>query len=256
MDYSIPATARTPALIIYLIDISGSMADPFESGKKIDYVNRAIAGALQRMIQRATRGELISPRYRIAMAAYSDTVYDLLQGVESIDRLAARGTPRLSPTNSTNTYAAFEWARNLLVRELPHLHGKPAPMVCHLTDGEFTDQDPFPLATEIMSMYNDDGNVLLENIYVGPDLTRHPVHSLEQWPGVLQENELKSQYAQQLYRMSSRLPASYASVIEEEGYGLQAGCRMLIPGTSSELIELAFAMSGATPTVGPAVGGR
>jgi hypothetical protein len=69
---------------------------------------------------------------------------------------------------------------------------------------------------------------------------------------LFQENELKSQYAQQLYRMSSRLPASYASVIEEEGYGLEAGCRMLIPGITSELIELAFAMPGATPTDGPA----
>lgn len=114
MDYCIPATRNTPALIIYLMDISGSMGERFEAGTKIDYVNRALAGALRRMIQRSTRGELISPRYTIAMAAYSDTVFDLLGGVETIDRVATRGTPTLSPTNSTNTYAAFEWARDLL----------------------------------------------------------------------------------------------------------------------------------------------
>jgi hypothetical protein len=214
----------------------------------MDYVNRAMAGALQRMIQRSTRGELISPRYKIAMAAYSDSVFDLLGGIEAIDGVAARGTPRLSPTNSTNTYAAFEWARDLLRRELPTLYGKPAPMVCHLTDGQYTTADPEPLAHEIMQMSNDDGNVLVENIYIGPDLTKQPVHSIERWSGVIQESDLKSPYAQKLFRMSSPLPASYAAMIGEEGYGLEAGSRMLIPGSNSELIELAFAMSGATPT--------
>jgi hypothetical protein len=248
MDYSIPATRNTPALIVYLLDISGSMGERFESGTKMDYVNRAMAGALQRMIQRSTRGELISPRYKIAMAAYSDSVFDLLGGIEAIDGVAARGTPRLSPTNSTNTYAAFEWARDLLRRELPTLYGKPAPMVCHLTDGQYTTADPEPLAHEIMQMSNDDGNVLVENIYIGPDLTKQPVHSIERWSGVIQESDLKSPYAHKLFRMSSPLPASYAAMIGEEGYGLEAGSRMLIPGSNSELIELAFAMSGATPT--------
>jgi hypothetical protein len=248
MDYSIPATRNTPALIVYLLDMSGSMGEGFESGTKVDYVNRAMAGALQRMIQRSTRGELISPRYKIAMAAYSDSVYDLLGGIEAIDSVAARGTPRLSPSNTTDTYAAFQWARDLLRREVPNLNGKPAPMVCHLTDGQFTTSDPEPLAAEIMQMSNDDGNVLVENIYVGPDLTKQPINSIERWPGVIQETELKNPYAQKLFRMSSPLPASYAAVIGEEGYSLEAGCRMLIPGSSSELIELAFAMSGATPT--------
>src|SRR5690349_20650333 len=132
MNYSVAATRTTPALIIYLLDISGSMGEKFESGTRMDYVNRAMASALQRMIQRSTRGELISPRYRIAMAAYSDSVYDLLGGVEPIDKVAAKGKPRLSPTNSTNTYAAFLWARDLLRREMESLRGKPAPMICHL----------------------------------------------------------------------------------------------------------------------------
>jgi hypothetical protein len=248
MGYSIPATRNTPALIVYLLDISGSMAEPFENGSKMDYVNSALAAALQRMIRRSTRGEIISPRYRLAMAAYSDGVYDLLGGIEGIDTVASRGTPTLSPTNLTNTYAAFEWARDILRAEMANSHGKPAPMVCHLTDGQFTGADPEPLATEIMSMANDDGNVMVENIFMGPDLTRQPIGSPERWPGILQESELKSPYAQKLFRMSSPLPASYAQEIAKDGYSMEAGARMLIPGSSGALIELAFAMSGATPT--------
>ncbi len=250
MDYSIPATRVTPALIIYLLDISGSMGDRFESGTKMDYVNDAISRALSRMIRRSTRGEVIAPRYRIAMAAYSDEVFDLLQGVQTIDQVAQYGTPTLTPTHRTNTYAAFEWAYNLLRREMPNLSGLPAPMICHLTDGEFTQgtSDPSPLAQEIMNMRNDDGNVLIENIFVGPNLTSSPISSIQTWPGIMHDSELQSQYARHLYHMSSPLPASYAGMIGEDGYSMQPGSRMLIPGSSGALIELAFAMSGATPT--------
>ena len=140
-------------------------------------------------------------------------------------------------------------ARDLLKQELPNLqHDHPAPMVCHLTDGMFTGSDPEPIAQEIMQMSNEDGKVLVENIYIGPDLTTQPISDIEAWPGVLDISELRSQYAQKLFNMSSPLPDSYAIVINEEGYAFRPGSRMLIPGTNYDLIELAFVMSGATPT--------
>jgi len=245
-NYGTEANRLTPALVIYLIDVSGSMGDAFESGTKIDYVNKALAGSLRRMTQRATRGTTVSPRYRLAMAAYSDQSLDMLGGIETIDAVVNRGNPILSPTNSTDTYAAFAWARDLLSREMPNLMGKPAPMVCHLTDGQFTTADPEPLAREIMQMANDDGNVLVENIYLGPDLTKLPIGAVDNWPGLMDVTELKNDYAKKLFQMSSPLPSAYAETINREGYSLRPGCRMLIPGSNSELVELAFAMAGAT----------
>jgi uncharacterized protein YegL len=247
-DYAAVATGRTPALLIYLIDISGSMGEKFEASTRIDYVNRALQSLLQRMVQRSTRGEIISPRYRLAMAAYSDSVIDMLGGILDITEVAAKGNPVLSPTNTTETSVAFEWARDILRAELPQMRGKPAPMVCHLTDGQFTGADPEPIVREIMQMSNDDGHVLIENIFVGPNLTASQIADVERWPGITQVAELQNTYAKKLYAMSSSLPASYAEVIAREGYGLQTGCRMLIPGSDSNLIELAFTMSGATPT--------
>lgn len=241
------ANSRTPALIIYLFDISGSMAESFEGGRKIDYVNRALASTLQRMIQRSTKGKVISPRYRLAMCAYSDQASDMLGGIRTIDELAAMGSPTLSPTNSTDTYAAFIWARDLLRQELPNLSGMPAPMVCHLTDGQYTSSDPQPIAEEIMQMSNDDGTVLVENIYMGPDLTNSSIGSTESWPGLTDVSQLRNTYAKKLFQMSSPLPDSYANMIRDEGYALTPGSRMLIPGSNSDLIELAFTMSGATP---------
>jgi hypothetical protein len=121
-------------------------------------------------------------------------------------------------------------------------------MICHLTDGQFNGSDPEPIAEEIKRMSNDDGNVLIENVFLGSNLTKQPIRDLESWPGITDIVELEDTYATKLFNMSSRLPESYANVILEEGYALKPGCRMLIPGTSKDLIELAFSMSGATPT--------
>lgn len=248
MPYSVVATARTPALIIYLLDVSGSMSGLLEGQTKIEHVNQALEKVLIRMIARSTRGEVVSPRYRVAMCAYSSQPMDILGGIMPISELAKKGRPRLSAQSATDTAAAFAWARDLLRSELPKLAGHPAPMICHLTDGAYTGADPAPIVKEIMGMSNADGAVLVENIYVGPDLTHAPIADPSTWPGIASASEVKNAHAAQLVAMSSALPATYAEVIAEEGYALAAGRPMLIPGTNRELIELAFAMSGATPT--------
>jgi hypothetical protein len=246
MAYDVPATSVTPALIIYLLDISASMQEKLDGRPKIDHVNQAIEKVLRSMVQRSTRGEVISPRYRLAMIAYSEQPFDILGGIQSIDEVVQRGRPSLAPNTTTDTAAAFMAARDILEQELPYLRGHPSPMVCHLTDGEFNGPDPEPIANEVMQMTTDDGNVLVENIFVGRDLTTKPISDPYTWPGVLDTYELKSPYAQKLFKMSSPLPDSYASMLSEEGYELRPESKMLIPGTNYDLIELAFAVSGAT----------
>jgi uncharacterized protein YegL len=248
MAYELLATTRSPALIIYLIDVSGSMSDRLDGSTKINHVSEALSNILQRMVQRSTKGEIVSARYRLAMYAYSDRPYDMLGGVESITEVVKRGRPKLTASNVTDTKAAFSKARDLLRNELPSMQGSPAPMVCHLTDGQFSGDDPEPVAREIMSMSTADGPVLIENIFVGPGLLHRPIADAENWRGVTSERDLKDPYAKKLFSMSSALPKAYASVVEREGYSLSAGSRMLIPCSNRDLLELAFAMSGATPT--------
>lgn len=246
MPYNIPATAKTPALVIYLLDVSGSMEEKLDGRTRIDHVNAALNGVLTQMVFRSTKGMVISPRYRIALIAYSDTPMDLLGGVCTVDVIAQRGSPTLRAQRTTDTYAAFLKARELLQQELSAPVNCPAPLVCHMTDGAYTGNDPEPIARELMGMRNADGNVLVQNIFIGNNLTSAPIGEPTEWPGVCAEAEIANPHAARLFRMSSELPEGYAAMMADEGYSLQPGSRMLYPAASAELVQLAFAVSGAT----------
>lgn len=246
MAYNIPATAKTPALIIYLLDVSGSMEEKLEGRTRIDHVNAALNGVLTQMVFRSTKGVIVSPRYRVALIAYSDTPMDLLGGVCTVDVIAQRGSPTLRAQRTTDTYAAFLKAREILQQELPTMTGCPAPLVCHMTDGAYTGNDPEPLARELMNTRTPDGNVLVQNIFIGNNLTTAPIGDPTEWPGVRAESEIANAFAAKLFRMSSELPDGYAAMMADEGYSLEPGSRMLFPASSAELVQLAFAVSGAT----------
>ncbi len=247
MPYDFLATSKTPALIIYLLDVSGSMNEKLGAKRRIDVVMEALGAMLRRMVHRSTKGTRVSPRYRIAMYAYSDHVYDLLGGIRSIDQIAQLGVPELSTMRSTDTARAFAQAEKLLQQELPNLAHCPAPLVCHMTDGEYTGTDPEPVVRRIMAMRVPDGNVLVENIFISDHILKDPVADPKRWEGVRPATKLASDYARKLRAMSSPLPAGYRAMMREEGYELADDAVMMIPGTTSELVQMGFVMSMSTP---------
>jgi hypothetical protein len=182
------------------------------------------------------------------MYAYSSQVTDLLGGVKTVAELAQMGVPRLQPMDATDTAAAFREAERLLQAEMGNLQDCPAPLVCHMTDGEYNSGgDPEPIAKRIMGMSVPDGNVLVENIFVTDKALTTPITDPKGWDGITDESPLASPYAETLMRMSSQIPPTYASVMAEMGYRLAPGARMFFPGNAPEIVELGFAMSGATP---------
>jgi len=248
MSYTVPATSKTPALIIYLLDVSGSMGEDLGGKPKIEVISDALHQVAVRMVQRSTKGTTVAPRYKVAMYAYSSQVTDLLGGIKTVAELAQMGVPRLQPMDATDTSAAFREAKRLLQAQLGNLQDCPAPLVCHMTDGEYNSGgDPEPIAREIMQMSVPDGNVLVENIFVTDKALPTQVSDPKAWQGVTDESPLASPYAETLMRMSSQIPQTYAGVMAEMGYRLTPGARMLFPGNTPEIVELGFSMSGATP---------
>ncbi len=260
--YIAEANSGFPALIIYLIDVSGSMSDTMSSRngpkKRIEVAEENFRKAIQTMNARSMRGDIISPRYRIALYIYSDKVHDVYSGAKSIAEVMKTGIPDISADKATNTKAAFIEAKKLLERELPKMQvgvpGSqdtfPAPLVCHLTDGEFSSGcDPTSVVKEIMNMRVPDGHVLVENIYISDKPVDLP-EDLSTWEGFpFSINFPDNPYANKLLSLSSAVPASYAQTMSKKSdYQIGAGTAMLYPGTSVDLVRLAFQVSCATKT--------
>lgn len=229
MPYDILATSKTPALIIYLLDVSGSMSEKLGQKRRIDVVTDALWAMLERMVFRSTKGSRVSPRYRVAMYAYSDHVYDLLGGIKSVDQIVQLGVPELSAMRSTDTARAFAQAEELLQQELPALAHCPAPLVCHMTDGEYTGAAPEPIVRRIMNMPVPDGNVLVENIFISDHILGERIADPKRWGGVRPKTKLNSDYARKLRAMSSPIPPSYRVMMRESGYEIADDALMMIP---------------------------
>jgi hypothetical protein len=245
--YTNLATSKTPAVIIYLIDISASMEQPLGDRRRLDVVMGALNAALRQMVFRSTRGTRVLPRYRIAMLAYSNHVYDLLDGIRGIDQVATHGIPAVTTQQSTDTARAFATVEQLLRAELPNLAACPAPLICHLTDGEYMGEDPVPIVRRIMQLRVPDGNVLVENIFISDRLLSEPLINPRQWRGIMPQTRFENDYANTLRAISSPLPAGYRTVMREVGYQIEDGALMMLPGTSADLVELGFVMSASTP---------
>jgi hypothetical protein len=247
MSYSVLATAKTPALIVYLLDISRSMNQTSGGQRRIDTVLGALDKVIVRMVLRSTKGMIVSPRYRIAMLGYHAQAVDLLGGFKTVSQVAEMGVPKPRLEYGTQTAQGFVAAEQLLQRELPNLAGCPAPLVCHMTDGLYGGPDPQPVVDRIRSMSVPDGHVLVENIFLSKSVLKRDVADPSSWAGVTDVEQLGKPYARKLFAMSSPIPESYLQTMQEFGYNIQSGARMLFPGNTLELVELGFAMSGATP---------
>lgn len=246
-SYEILATAATPALLIYVLDISASMSQKLGNKTRIETVMDALGAALRQMVYRSTKGNRISPRYHIAMYAYSGHVYDLLDGIKTVDKVAALGIPDLDPQTSTDSAQAFAHVEKLLLKELPNLNGRPAPLVCHMTDGEYTGEDPQPIVERIRKIKTPDGNVLVENIFISDTVLSEPISDPHRWSGITPSTKLSSAYAKKLREMSSQLPPTYRALMREYGYQIDDKACMMLPGSSPELVKMGFVMSTTTP---------
>ena len=132
---------------------------------------------------------------------------------------------------TTDTAKAFEQAEKLLISMHGELRNCPAPLICHFTDGAFTDTSPLPVAERIQQMTFPDGPVLIENIFFDTGRCHagdRPVHlaghPLPRGP--------RSTYAYDLYEMSSLIPESYLRTFTERGYAMRPGSRCSSPATA------------------------
>lgn len=251
MQYQNSATSVSQALIVFLIDISGSMKAKMPNGKeRHEVVEEALQRVISRLAQQSfDQGEIL-PRYRLNLIAYSEEIWDIYGGIKTIGEVVERGLTELPPQTKTDPAKAFRYVKNVLEEDIKSWSEDskrycPPPMIIHLTDAEITErfEDPEPIVKEIQKLAVPDGNVLVNNIFIS-EYIKLPTNNIQTWKGFFPEDKTGDQYGDKLLRLSSRLPETYRDNLNtRQGTNLSSGTVMFYPGIDPEFIESGFVAS-------------
>ncbi|MFL6228031.1 MAG: VWA domain-containing protein [Pyrinomonadaceae bacterium] len=279
--YSSQITRANPTCVVFLIDQSGSMADPFggdDLTRKADFVARVVNNALHDLVIRCTKTEEVRDYYHIAVIGYGRAVGPALAGtlsdrllapvsevadqparIESGYRRAADGAggylevPVRYPVwvfphadGGTPMCQALRRTRDMLRQWLAeHPRGFP-PTVLHLTDGESGDGDPTEVGREIMSLATDDGQALLFNCHVSSRRSRKVEYPRD-------AAGLPDGFARTLYDISSPLPESFRAAAQQLGVAVAEDSRGFVfnadPSSVVQFYEIGTSLTGMAPHI-------
>src|SRR2546426_4541086 len=262
MSYEAEISRSNPSAFLFLIDMSGSMTDPYASGKrKADGVADAINKLLSNLSIKCTKSEGVRDYYEVGVISYGKQVGPALSGelagttlapisavanhparVEERARKEDDGAGGLTDikvkfpvwfdpkaAGSTPMCKAFKLAHETLQPWVDvHKYSFP-PIVINITDGESTDGDPTPDAESLRALETQDGKALLFNCHI----------SGAQGSSVLfadAEEGLPDQFAKLLFNMSSVLPDGIRDSAQREGFPVSEGSRGF--AFNADLVEL------------------
>jgi hypothetical protein len=245
MPYSAPISRANPTAIVFLLDQSASMREPFggqPDKTKADGVSDALNRLLQNLILKCARADGVRDFFRVGLIGYGGSVTSVFDrgllgsDLVPVSQLAnnplriemrtrkvqnAAGEPvaeefrfpvwfEARPGGKTPMCAALHKAKQCLegfVASYPHCY---PPIVMNLTDGQPTDGDPREAADELRRLASSDGNVLLFNAHLS-DKRNKPI----EFPA--DESGLPDDFARLLFRMSSELPPKLLEAAKNAG---------------------------------------
>ena len=163
-DYSLMCSARTPQLIVFLLDRGRSMADGINGESKMETACRVINRIITRLILANINGPTIKNRYHIAVLGYGEDYLKLCSGslsdlfdnplrVEETNREVADGNGGLvtvpvrfpvfvdteAQKSDSNLSAAIMFAKAYIEEWMSDKNELPAPIVVNVSDGNNLD---------------------------------------------------------------------------------------------------------------------
>lgn len=252
MPYSAEISRVNPTCILFLIDQSGSMSDPFggQSGKqKAEGVSDAINRLLQNLVIKCAKSEGVRDYFHVGVIGYGSQVAPALGGalagrplvpisevanspirVEQRTKKVDDGAGGLVDQSikfpiwfepiaegTTPMREALELARNTVADFISRTPNCYPPIVVNITDGE-ANRDPEPAAASMRDLASSDGGVLLFNAHISSK-----AGAAVEFPAG--ETELADVYARLLFRMSSELPPTMRELARREGFKAEDGAR-------------------------------
>ena len=266
MPYTARIERANPSCFLFLIDQSGSMADPWAetNEKKADKLAVIVNRFLQELILTCVGDEGVRDRFYIGVIGYGTQVGPAFIGplagkelvpisevanmparVEEITKKIEDGAGGLVDQSvkfpiwfdpiangGTPMCQALSVAAEILRRFIDEHPDCFPPVVIHLTDGESTDGDPTNPMQEITSLSSSDGNVLLFNYHISSLKSEEAIafpHSHEVLPA--------DPYARMLFDAASELTPLMLEVAKEEhGFNLSPGAKGFIFNADSTLV--------------------
>ncbi len=262
MAYEAEISRSNPSAFLFLIDMSGSMTDPYAGGKrKADGVADAINKLLSNLSIKCTKSEGVRDYYEVGVISYGKQVQPALGGelagqalatISNVANHPARVEERTKKEDdgaggladiqvkfpvwfdpkaagSTPMCKAFKLAHETMKPWVDaHKYSFP-PIVINITDGESTDGDPSADAQALRALETQDGNVMLFNCHI----------SNAQGASVLfadAEEGLPDQFAKLLFNMSSVLPEAIRSGAASAGFPVSESSRGF--AFNADLVEL------------------
>lgn len=241
MTYTAEIKRANPTCFLFVIDQSGSMADPFPGETKetkAERVSTMINRLLQNLVIKCARDEGVRDYFHIGVIGYGGTIGPAfigpLAGKELVPisevadnpaRLEERAkkvddgagglvdqTVKLPiwfdpvANNGTPMCQALELARKVVSGWLAQHPSCFPPVAIHITDGESTDGDPSGQMRELTKLASADGEVILLNIHLSNNPAAKPVEFPDSSEG------LPDQYARMLFEGASLLTANMRAV--------------------------------------------
>lgn len=164
--YEKRASKLNPGLVIFLLDVSASMENIAFSKKRIDLSKEIVSQLLTYMVMLSLTSQQIKDRYRIAFITYGDTIKDIFGGIKTLNEIAnSENLLNIRTEYFSDISSGFEKVENILLYETRNYSpDSPAPLIIHISDGGFVEEEVTPIVQRIMQLSVPDGKVLVESI--------------------------------------------------------------------------------------------
>jgi len=261
MAYSnLPLGAANPGCLVILLDQSGSMKDPYDTGQtKADAATQAVNRVIYEISQSCQKGKKISDRCYVAVVAYNHMTVSALLGdmiskiannpkrVQKLKKKIPDGAGGLIEVDfdmpiwiepkaygGTPMTQAFEAASQTVKQWLQQYPDSFPPIVIHITDGEPNEEKKaHAAAKQLMRLKSTDGEIVLFNAHIS-NATAGEIKLPHNDTGFTGDS-----YAKFLFNISSVLPDAMVTQAKAAGFSPQAGARGFVYNAGAEtLIKL------------------
>lgn len=251
MPFSAEISRANPTCFLFLIDQSESMGDHIGGGDVPMTKAEAVADAVNRLLSelsiKCAKEDGVRDYFHVGVVGYGAGVGPILDGAlagrdlvplsevaarpaRMEERARANGRHAAARTVKFPTWfspvaygdtpmcAALSRARAVLGGWLAEHPGCFPPVVVNITDGASTDGDPVPAAEALQALTSADGHALLFNLHLSSGRSDPVVFPVS-------DTGLPDDYARQLHRMSSLLPAQMRAAAARQDLLLDDGAR-------------------------------